>query len=209
MRRISLTILVLLSLACRLAGPVATPLAGEPAELKEGSQATPPPPAGLTLREAWQAADPQVRAWATDARPSASWRCLGRLTEDGRCNHWEGPMASVSKTDVAQVIVTGAEKVAVRPANSAMAGRPAITAAFAADGVIDSSQALATAWTWLEEKGLKQAKSRLRGLYLAAGPTFAQDCGEPPHYQVAFDQPSGSVCLDAYSGQITANSFGR
>src|SRR5512145_2464836 len=111
MRRISLTIAVLLILACRLAGPVQeTPPAGEPVELKEGSPSTPPPPVGLTLREAWQAADPQVRAWAADARPSASWRCLGRLTESGHCNHWEGPMASVSKTDVAQIIITGAEK---------------------------------------------------------------------------------------------------
>lgn len=210
MRKISLTIIILFILACRLgtSAQETTPVA-EKVDLNVGSQPTPDPSAGLTLVEAWQAAEPQVRAWAADAQPSASWSCIGQLTETGRCNHWEGPMASVAKTDVAQIIITGAEKVDVRPSNSAMAGRPAISAAFSAEGIVDSPQVVQMAWHWLEEKELRQAKSRLRGLALAAGPTFAQGCGEKPHYQVGFDRPQGSICLDAYSGQVISNSFGK
>lgn len=197
-------------LACRLGAPAQeTTPAGERVELPAGSQSTPTPPSGLTLRQAWQVAEPQVRAWAVDAQPSQSWRCLGRLSEAGICNHWEGTMASAAQTDVAQVITTDATKVEVRPSHSAQAGRPALEAAFSPEGIIDSPQILQTAWTWLEEQGLKETNSQVRNLALAAGPAQAQGCGETPHYSVAFDRPGGWLCLDAYTGQVTANTFGK
>ncbi len=110
---------------------------------------------------------------------------------------------------VAGVRTSRTEAKYFSPGNSEEVWQQYKSSAFPPEGIIDSPQAVQTAWDWLERQGLKQAGSRVDGLALFAGPLYAQTCGEAPAWQIVFKVPSGHLCLDAYSGQVIFNNYGK
>lgn len=201
MRKWLLIIVTLVALGCQLLAP--RPAVDRPTRERESRTTA----SGLTLRQAWTKAHPELAAWAGDARPAERWQCRG-LQPDGACRQWSGMMASPARKEAAQVTV-GPDQVEVRVNNAGLIGEATAAASFPAEGIMDSPDIVAAARTWLAAAGFAAGESRLRSVSLLAGPAQALNCGETVHYRLIFDSPSGWLCLDPHSGRITGHSFER
>lgn len=199
----------LVFMACSLLSRTTPPpsAGGAQNETVRSERITPTLPSVLSLHQAWAMAWPDVEAWAADARPTQKWSCSGRLQADGACNQWQGMVASADQIDVANIIVSGTG-VKVQPSRSEIVGKPAVTAAFSKEGIIDSSQVAQAGWDWLKSQNLWTDHTLLRDLNLRSGPGSVE-CGEKPAYMVSFDSPPGQLCLDAYTGAVIYSSYSQ
>lgn len=207
MKIVLLDLLVLVLMACGLLSQTTPRTSPEESrsETAQREQPTPTPPPALSLYQAWELAWSDIEAWAADAQPTQKWSCPGRLWEDGTCNRWQGAVASADQVDVANVTVTETE-VNVQPSRSEIVGKPAVAAAFARAGIVNSPQVAQTSWDWLKNRDVRTEHTRLTGLTLRSGPGN-MECGEEPTYVVSFDSPPGHLCLDAYTGAVSYSSY--
>jgi hypothetical protein len=209
MRNLSIGLLALatLLLACRLASAVTPP--GEPERtaqptrrvIKRLPSAT--PAAGLTMLEAWQRAEPEVKAWTPDAQLGGKWHCQGQLTENGRCNDWYGLVGSLSRQETGDLHVRNGE-VEFEPLDTHNSVVEAVlSTAFVPEGFLDSPAVVQRARAWLAAEGLTEAD--IQDLTIQSDRNALASCelsSGTAVYILKTRQPAGQICLDPYSGSV-------
>ncbi len=182
-----------------------------PAEAtKQRPRPTPTSYESLTMKEAWKLAEPEVKAWAPDARMGMVLKCEGVMDNNGRCNHWYGNLGSASQQEMAQLDIQG-KGVTFEPVDGAMPVmvNPILDNAFDVEPLLDTPEAIERAMAWLEAEGLRQDRTRVRVLSLksTSGALEACQVSSAPIYRISFFYPDGQLCLDPYDGRITYTNF--
>lgn len=196
-------LLAVFLLACQIlpSGERATaPLQPAEVEAQPASTPTPPPPdAGRTLHQAWQAVVSQAQVWAADVQMAGRWSCVDTPVAAGTCKYWEGSAVSIEKNDYASIVIDR-DNIRFQPGGAPPGDL--LQASYSLD-IVDSPQAVQAARTLLEGQG--QQNLQLKGITLAPGNTYTGVCNEEsdePFYYVSFaDAPT--VCVDAYTGEAS------
>ena len=168
---------------------------------------------GLTMHEAWTMAEPEVRAWASDAVLGEVWEC-GGLSSEGRCREWSGFLGSSAEQKTAGLRVHYDDRgVDIRGSDITVPAVLARAVDTAFDPVVlpDSPAAIEMATVWLESEGLLQEDTRLDSLVLRADHNNVRNCGVSGGvaYVLSFRNPQGLLCLDPYTGEVSYDDFRR